>query len=122
MSATYNASLPTDRDWVRFSIGDRGLTNAGSPGFAITGAKLQDEEINAVLLEEQNKYLAAARCGEVILAQSRDVIEKVVDDLRLKFGTDPKSAYRTHLRHLREEGCRRTLLASGNGSAIMRNW
>ncbi len=60
MAATYDASLASERDWVRFFIGDRDVTKAA----------LQDEEIVAVIAEERTragagdhvKYLAAARC------------------------------------------------------------
>jgi len=95
MAANYDPMLSTDLDWVRFLIGDTSESNA----------TIQDEEITALLIEESNKYLAAARAGEVIIARKRGVVEKEVDDLKLKYGDSPESAYRTHLQRLREKGC-----------------
>ena len=108
MSATYDPTLPTDRDWVRFLVGDR----------VVASNILEDEEIDALLLEEANKYLAAARAGEVILSRSRGVVSKTVADLSLTYGDSPESAYRTHLQRLREKGCK--LLLEVSGSSILR--
>ena len=49
MAATYDASLGSDRDWVRFLTGDRG------PTFIFS-----DEELDAVIADTANKYFAAA--------------------------------------------------------------
>ena len=104
MPATYDPTLPTDMDWVRFLIGDRNTTTP----------KLQDEEINAVLAEEANKYLAAARCGEQIIAQGQGAVSKSVDDLSITFGDSKESAFRDHLQKLREKGCQVLLKVSGS--------
>lgn len=101
MSANYDPVLPSDKDWVRFLIGDKGLSNEPS------SFTLSNEEIEAVLGEEANKYLAAARCGEAILSQGRDVVSKSVGNLSISYGSSsPESAYRHHLTNLREKGCR----------------
>lgn len=100
MPTTYDPLLPTDRDWVRFLIGDRGPTRF----------VLKDEEIDALLGEESNKYLAAARAGETILAQGKDLVSKTVDGLSLTWGSSsPESAYRKHLARLRQKGAERTM-------------
>lgn len=108
MSATYDASLPTDKDWVRFLVGDR----------TVSSAVLQDEEIAALLVEEKNKYLAAARAGETILARTQGVVSKQVDDLSISFGDSAESAYRAHIKSLRERGA--TLLLRKSGSSVFR--
>jgi hypothetical protein len=51
MAATYDASLSTNKDWVRFLIGD---TVSGN-------YYVQDETIEAVLTTENNIYMAASR-------------------------------------------------------------
>jgi hypothetical protein len=94
MSLTYSPTLDTDRDWVRMQIGDRDLDNA----------TFEDEEIDAILAEEANKYLAAARLGEIILGRTKGLVEKAVGDLRLRFGENPNNAYNQHLQKLRERG------------------
>ncbi len=117
MAATYDASLASERDWVRFFIGDRDVTKAA----------LQDEEIVAVIAEEQTragagdhvKYLAAARCGEVLLAQTKGLVSKQVEDLRLAWGDSPDSAYRAHLEGLRTRGAE-VLLKAGPRAAVFR--
>lgn len=108
MSATYDPTLPSDVSWVRFLVGDRDVTKA----------VLSDEEIGAVLAEEANKYLAAARVGEVILTRGRGVISKSVGDLSLSYGDSPESAYRSHLQTLRERGAE--LLLKTSGSSVFR--
>ena len=92
MAATYDASLPSDKDWVRFLIGDRDVTNA----------RISDEEITAVLAEEANKYCAAARCAQLAFAGTQGVTMKAVDDLRIEYGDDPDSAYWKYVDTLRD--------------------
>jgi hypothetical protein len=93
---SYDPSLGTDRDWVRLLIGDRDIESA----------KLQDEEINALLREEPNKYLAAARAGELILGSRGGVTMKTVSDLSIMYGDSPTSSYRAHINVLRQRGIR----------------
>jgi hypothetical protein len=95
MTASYDASLPSDRDWVRFLIGDRDTDNPIH----------QDEEIDALLIEERNKYMAAFRAGQVIVAQDQGIVEKAVGDLRLDRGDDSaKNAYSQYLLTLQKKG------------------
>jgi len=92
-----------DRDWVRFLTGDRG--KAAALGYVITRSVLSNEEITALLVEEANKYLAAARAGEIILARHKGAVSKAVDGLSLSWGDSSESAYRAHLKRLRVKGC-----------------
>lgn len=99
MGATYIPTLDgphAERHWVRMQIGDRDVDN--SPSF-------EDEEIDVILGEEANKYLAAARLGAIILGRKKDVVSKAVGDLRLTYGGGGEdSAYRQHLKNLRIKG------------------
>lgn len=116
MSATYDPTLPADKDWVRFLIGDRGTpTGAGNN---VSGTTLSDEEIAAVLAEEANKYLAAARCGETIQAQGHGATSKSVGDLSISYGDSPDSAYRKHLTRLRQKGAELLLGSDGKGKVF----
>jgi hypothetical protein len=99
MAATYAATLPTDKDWVRFLCGDRD----------VAAAKLQDEEITALLVEERNKYLAAARACDLILARSGGLVTKQVGDLKLEYSGTGKDAYTLHAQKLREKGASLTI-------------
>lgn len=110
MTVSYDPTLPTDRDWVRFLIGDRTADQ--------DTAKLSDEEIDAVLREEPNKYFAAARCGDQIIAQGQGAVSKSVDDLSIEYGDDAESAYRAYLQGLREEGAR--VLYGTSGPTVFR--
>ena len=94
MPATYNPALPTDKDWVRLLSGDRDITRP----------KLDDYEINGLLAEEANKYLAAARACEVILSKSNGLVAKEVGDLKLRWTDKPEDAYRRYIRDLRRKG------------------
>lgn len=96
MPVSYDPGLSTDKDWVRFLISDRDVSRA----------ILDDTEIIAVLAEEANKYLAAARCGEILLTRSGGVVWKQVGELRIKYDdTETEdSVYRSYLRRLREKG------------------
>lgn len=91
MSATYDPSLPTDRDHVRFLIGD---TNVASP-------QLEDEEIDAVIDEETAtgealKYFAAASALAALharwTAQGSGVVDRQVGALRIRRAADSTSA------------------------------
>lgn len=106
-SGTYNATLPTDLDWVRFLIGDR------TDPFV-----LDNGEIAALLIEEPNKYLAAARAGDVIMGRGLGAVSKTVGNLSLSFSDSADGAYARLIQNLREEGCR--VLLTVSGSAVMR--
>ncbi len=102
MSVTYDPSLSTDKDWVRLLIGDRD-TSFKADG-TTPKATLDDNEILALLVEEPNKYLAAARAAGLILNRTRGMISKQVDDLRITYGDDPESSYRKHIEKLEARG------------------
>ena len=93
---------PTDigssaRDWVRFQLGDTDIDTM----------VFDDTEIDAILVQEcQNKWLAAAALGDIMLTtKSKGAIEKVVGDLRLRYGDEgDESNFGQHLRRLREDG------------------
>ena len=85
MSATYDPELPSNRDHVRFLIGD---TDTAS-------ALFQDEEITATLSEETAtgdalKYYAAARLLGILrtkwASKGKGVAEKQVSKLRTRYG------------------------------------
>lgn len=91
MAATYDPTLPTDRDHVRFLIGD---TNVSS-------AVLTDEEIAAVLgLETATgtalPFFAAARCLEAIRIRYATAgggkLAKTVSKLSIQWGVDGSAA------------------------------
>lgn len=99
MIATFDPALGTTRDWVRLEIGDH----------VIASAALEDESIDAIVAEEANKWLAAARCAEILMARwetkraGRD--EKQVDNLRIRWNTSSsETEYRRHIMYLREKG------------------
>ena len=100
MSATYNEDLSSDKDWVRFLIGDTVTATAA----------LDDDTILAVLAAEPNKYFAAARCGEAAsarwMAAAGGLLAKVVDDLHIKWGATvgAAEAYAAYLKSLRAKG------------------
>lgn len=98
MPASYDPSLPEEKDWVRLLTGDRDVARPF----------LQDEEIEAILATEANRYLAAATVAESILAKGRGLVEKAVDDLRLRWSDNPKSAYTAYIQKLRERGAQKT--------------
>lgn len=107
---TYDAALPTDKDWVRLLVGDRDMS----------APKLQDEEIDALVLENKNKYLAAAAAAELILARTHGMVEKQVGDLKIKYSDDVKSAYRDYIKHLREKGAQLLLTPTARRTSTFR--
>ena len=108
MSTTYNPALPTDKDWVRFLVGDRDVASA----------VLSDEEINALLNEEANKYLAAARAGEIILTSGQGLVMKKVEDLSLTFEDSADGTYRNYIKSLRERGAALTRKTGGRSHVL----
>lgn len=99
MPATYDPMLNTDKDWVRFLCGDRDTSSA----------KLQDEEINALLAEEANKYLAAAAACFAIIGRTGGLVLKQVGDLKLQYSGNEKDAYHAYARRLQEKGAGLTI-------------
>lgn len=108
MSKTYDPVLSTEKDFVRAQIGDK----------RVGSMVLEDQEIEALLEEEENKYLAAARAGELILNRGGAAVSKSVADLSLSWSDNPEGAYGAHLKKLRERGCE--LLMKRSGSSILR--
>lgn len=105
-SGTYNPSLATERDWVRFQTGDRGPTTGSRPYI------LDDQEIDSTLVEERNKWMAAFRCGSIILARGFGLTAKSVDGLSVSWGDSAESNYRKHLETLRRRGVELELTSS----------
>lgn len=96
MACTYDDTLPTDRDFVRFLIGDVDVPD---------GCFFQDEELDAVIQEVMaispggralgTKYCAASLAWNNLLARLGSIrgdntvgpiVEKMVGRLRLTFG------------------------------------
>lgn len=118
MAATYDTSLPADRDHVRFLIGDTDTS----------AALFQDAELDAVLEEETAtgkalKYFAAARALGILQARwasaGKGVVEKQVSKLRIKRGVDQSSAEALDKRicELRERGA---YLLTAAGTKVFR--
>ena len=94
MAKTFVASLPTDKDWVRFAIGD----------YIVATAALDDDTIVAVLALEANKWLAAASCAQSIAAKGKGLVSKKVEDLQLTWEDSADNAYARLIADLKEEG------------------
>ncbi len=96
MPVTYDPTLSTDRDWVRFLTRDTSLT----------AAALQDEEIDAMLLEESVsvpaalKYVTAARVLGLLVSQwasvSQGLKSKTIGRLKLEWGGDGEAYQALH--------------------------
>ena len=68
MSWSYANPSVSTRDWVRWMVGDTDSTDE----------LLQDEEIDAAVSDEGNKYRAAATCARAIASKfSRQADKKV---------------------------------------------
>lgn len=95
MSANYDPSLPIDKDWVRFLIGDT------REPFSLT-----NEELEALLgdAEYPNQYLAAAAAGRRITAKGKGAVSKSVAELSLSTSAGPGSAYAALVQSLFEQG------------------
>lgn len=78
MSWSYDPTLTTDRDQVRFQIGDTDTADQ----------LLSDEELDALLLLETSVDLAAARAADRLAIEFIRKADEVVDDLgqRVKYG------------------------------------
>jgi len=73
MTWSYNTSLATDKDKVRFYIGDTDQTDQ----------LLQDEEISFLLTEMSNVLLAAAHAAKAVAAKFSRQADKAAGDLRV---------------------------------------
>lgn len=117
MSATYNSSLSTDLDWVRFLIGDTVVTPS-------TSAMLQDEEITAVIAAQKSNgasggessqvYLAAAECLGILhgrfMTKGKGVASRKVSRLTVVYGTGSginiDIALQNRIAELKQKGAR----------------
>jgi hypothetical protein len=116
MAATYDPTLGSNLDWVRFLTGDT----------VTTTARLTDEEIDGILAEEAAngasgpslKYFAAARALDSTLARNAGdanndgLARKVVEDLELQWGVNGQAGeiIKGKIREYRQRGA--FLLAS----------
>lgn len=79
MASTYDNTLSTSRDRVRFLLGD-----------VATPWEFDDNEIDWVLTEQDNEYLAAARLLSGLAARwagkGRGIDSKRVSRLRVQYG------------------------------------
>lgn len=100
MAKTYTPGGTKQRDMVRLLIADN-----------TTGKMhLADEEIDAMLVRESNNTnLAAAACGELLIARHGNTTEKRVGDLQLRFSEEPDSVFAEYLTGLRERGAQELL-------------
>lgn len=73
MSATYDPTLPTDRDLVRRLIGDVDMSNA----------LISDEEINALLTRIGSAYLTAATLADGLAGQYAKSVSFSVEGLSI---------------------------------------
>jgi len=73
MTWSYDSSLATDKDKVRFYIGDTDTNDQ----------LLQDEEISFLLAEVSNVLLAAAHAAKAIAAKFSRQADKAIGDLRI---------------------------------------
>lgn len=96
MSATYDPTLPTDRDWVRFLIGDTDTS----------AAEISDEEINALLADSAypNRYLAAAAAGDLMGTRAGGILSKSLAELSITYGSDSGISFADYVGRLRAKG------------------
>lgn len=92
--ATFDPALLTDRDTVRFYIGDTG------PEFLV-----DDDTIDALLRLHPGVFCAAAAAGESVAAhwtrQSEGVVEKQVGRLRIRRGGQGRSLQQDYLDYVK---------------------
>jgi hypothetical protein len=85
MASTYDPALPTDKDWVRFLIGDKNTPDS----------VFSDEEIFAALTEWPGKYCAAANLlsanRAALLTTTGGVTSKSVGNLSISYGSATQS-------------------------------
>lgn len=98
MSFSYDHHLTgpnANRNWVRRQLGDTVKARA----------VFQDEEIDAALADEGNKYLAAWRLGQAMLtSKTKGAVEKAVGDLRIRYSDSAEAAFSRHLHGLMRQG------------------
>lgn len=105
MTWTYSLDpSSSDKDAVRFLIGDT----------CFDAQQLQDEEIDWVLTEEPNVYLAGARCASSISGLYAKKADKSVGDLRIKY-TSIRDQYGSLAANLEARGAIRSAVAYAGG-------
>jgi hypothetical protein len=97
MTWTYNIALPTARDKVRLYLGD---TEQAAP-------QLQDEEIDAVLIDVPNAMLAAADLATFLAAKYARLVNTTNGNLTAALG-DRQAHYEALARLLRARAARRS--------------
>jgi hypothetical protein len=77
MAATFDDTLPTDRDWIRAALGDTDTSNAW----------LSDERINAVLTAAANDRTVATLqlCEQLITLASQEPVEVSISGLSVDY-------------------------------------
>lgn len=95
MSWTYDTALSTNKDKVRFMLGD---TESGD-------ALLSDEEISAQLTSEGTVRAAAIACARALAARFARKAQQITDDIgaSVRYG-DRAQAYRDLADELRRSG------------------
>ncbi len=104
MATTYDASLGTNKDWVRLFIGDNSAPMV-----------LTDEEIDGIVAEQTStgkatKYFAAADALTILYgifkADRKGVVDRQMGKLRLRFGEDisAENAFNKAAGQLRTKG------------------
>lgn len=101
----------TDRDWIRFVIGDTDSTDE----------LLQDEEIDAAITNEGNKYAAAAMCAEAIGGKFSRQSNKTVGPLSISASERSAQYFALAERLRRSIGRRVAAWAGGISESEMRD-
>lgn len=102
LNATFDPTLATAKDWVRFTIGD---TDTEDP-------TLDDATIDAILRQEPNRWFAAATCAEAAFTKWQQdgdgLVSKQVGALSItrESGSSASQSYLAHIRELRARGAR----------------
>lgn len=103
MAFTYDATLATNRDRVRFLLQDTTNTTA-RPNL------LDDGEIAWVLTTEANIYMAAAICADALASRFRGLKSKTVGGLSLSWAVESWEAI---AKKLRARGSSHQVLSAG---------
>jgi hypothetical protein len=104
MSWSYDPTLQTDRDLVRFWVGD---TNADDP-------QIWNEEIDALLAATTSVEAAAVDAARAILARYARAVDKSVGDLKISYG-QRRDAYRALLAELERRLALKAALPAAGG-------
>jgi hypothetical protein len=98
MGATYDPRLTTARDRVRFLLHDTDPNDAA----------MRDTEIDYMLSVEPNEMLAAARLGDIIMAEGRGLASINIDGISINTASGAK-AYGDYIASLRVRGVEATM-------------